>query len=99
MRSHDQIQDVIVAVEATLVVGADIEHLREFECVFFIHAQDSTHKDQHTARNWAFLDILTADLVLYSLEAEGFDFVFDLGESFVEASAVGHGTAFVVEIE
>lgn len=97
--SHNQTEDVIMAIEASWAIGANVENLWELEGVFVVHAEDPSDKDKHAPLNWSLLHILVVNLVLNVLEAEGFDFLFDFRESPEYIAVVGHDTMGAVEVQ
>ena len=97
--SHDEGEDVIVAVEAALPIGTDIEDLGELEGILVVHAEGASHKDEHAAVEGALLDILAVDLVLDVLEAERLNLVPNLVDALVHASVVAHRAVLRVEVQ
>ena len=88
-----------MAIKASLTIGTHIEDLGEFESIFIIHAQNTSHKDKHASIERTFLHILALHFILNVLEAERFNFVLDLVDSLVDTSIVTHGAVLSIEIQ
>lgn len=96
--SHDNSEDIIVTVESSLTVGTNVEHLRKLEVLGFVHCKRSWHKDQETSLNWSRLNVLVVNVVIDLLEAERFDFLWDLLDSSKGLSTVSHDAVVIVEV-
>ena len=99
MRSHNNGEDVVVAIESSGSVGADVEYLREFELIGVVHAQGAGHEDDEAAVDRAFLHVLVIELIHDFLEAEGFDSFLDLLDASVGVASVSHYARLVVEVD
>lgn len=88
-----------MAIQSTITIGADVEHLREVESVLTIHLESSCHKNQQTSINRSLLNVLVINSVLDFLETEGLDFLLDILKASVSASIVGHGTSIGIEVD
>lgn len=88
-----------MAIKAALTVRTNIEDMRKFEGALIVHGEAPSHEDEHASLHWSRLNILVVDAVGDGLEAEGLDFILDLGKSFVVGAVVGHVAVFGVEAE
>eukprot|EP00919_Chromeraceae_sp_WS-2016_P041476 GHVR01098878.1.p2 GENE.GHVR01098878.1~~GHVR01098878.1.p2 ORF type:complete len:120 (+),score=6.03 GHVR01098878.1:1058-1417(+) len=87
-----------MAIESSLAVGTDIEHLGEFKGVGIVHDETSGNKDEHASLDGSLLHILVIDGVDDGLEPKRFNFFTDALDTLISITAIGHDAAVVVEI-
>lgn len=97
--SDDDGEDVVVDVESSSAVGADIEDLGKAEFIRAIHAEVARDKDQNAAGDRTFLDVGVHVGILDAFEAEGLYFFCDAFESCEGLSGVGHVAVVLVEVD
>ena len=98
-KSHNDAENVVVAIKSSLPIWTNIEDLGEFEGVLVVHGEIARHEDQHTSLNRTLLNILIVDSIGDCLEAEGLNFFADLFETFVESAVVSHVAEVIVEVD
>lgn len=76
--SHNQAQDIIVAIETSLTVGTNVKDLWELENILFVHTENSGGEDKHAVLHGSRLNILVVNLILNFLEAKRLDFLSNL---------------------
>jgi hypothetical protein len=97
--SHDNCEDVVVTIESTLAIGADVEDLRELELVVFVHNQTSWYKNQETSLNWAWLYVLVVNAVDNLLESKWFNFLWNFFDAIECLTSIRHNAVVIVEVD
>ena len=99
MGSVNDWEDVIVYVETASTIGANVEYLSESELFRSIHAQVPAHENDDAAWQSTILNVRAQVSVLNVLKSEGLDFFWDVLESDVGGTSIGHLTCVLVEVD
>ena len=74
--SHNDSEDIVVAIEPSLTVRANVEDLGEFELLVVVHDESSWDENQKTSFDWSWLNILVINAVYDLLESKWLDSYF-----------------------
>lgn len=97
--SHNDSEDIVVAVESALSVGTNVEHLTEFELVLSVHHQTACYENQKASVDWPWLHVLVVDAVGNALESKRLNFFRDFLNTSESLPTIGHPTVVIVKVD